>query len=124
MDLEDTIRQAIMKSKSLVRAIVVLRKAGLPEDVLRVLEVAAEAEADLASERGKVRSGAKNKFPNEKLQAAEFLIGDGMPYSQIASKLGMSKAHVGYIAARLKKGLTFAPSGGATAQGSKVEKDG
>lgn len=111
MDIEDVIRQAVLKSKSLVRAMDALRKTGLPEDVLHILEVAAEAEADLASERGKVRSGAKNTYPDEILQTAEFLIGEGLPYSQIATRLGMSKAHVGYIAARLKKGITFAPSG-------------
>ena len=113
MDIDDTIREAIMKSKSLVRAMVALRQTALPEDVLHILEVAAEAEADLASERGKVRSGAKNRYPDETLQTAEFLLTEGLPYSQIAARLGMSKAHVGYIAARLKKGSTFAPSGTA-----------
>lgn len=90
--MQETIRKLILDRKSLARAMPELRKAGLPADAMAALEAAADAESELAIQRGK--TGDRSKISEEKIAEIEKLLKSGKSYGEIAKATGLSKGTV------------------------------
>lgn len=102
--MEQKIKEAVLAAGSLVRAIPALRDAGVPPEMLAVLEKVAEAESELASARGK--KGERDKLKPAKIELIEKLLAENLSYGEIARQAKVSKATVHMRAKRIQEKKT------------------
>jgi DNA-directed RNA polymerase specialized sigma subunit len=93
MSAKTTIKNAVLKYRSLQNAIRFLRENSRVSEVeIEALEAAAEALSELQSQRGKM--GEKNSLPENILAVIDAALKKGEPHADIAKRVKVSRMSV------------------------------